>query len=109
MKKLITARIVEEFAASHETAFFIDDNTLVTPSAKDRARELHIAFVNECEKAGAGSKGQTCEAPVPCCPEEAQAPQTASEAPFAADVQLVVKTIMEVLRELGILERLIEK
>ncbi|WII35041.1 cupin domain-containing protein [Paenibacillus thiaminolyticus] len=47
MKKLICAADVEEWAASGLKRCCIDRNTIVTPAARDKARELGMEFTHE--------------------------------------------------------------
>ena len=43
MKKLVTAKIVKDFANQNKGKNFVyDDNTLITPSARDMANSLGI-------------------------------------------------------------------
>lgn len=45
MKKLVTAKTVKDFAHQNKGKDFIfDDNTLITPSARDMANNLGIKF-----------------------------------------------------------------
>lgn len=50
MKKLITEKAINEFANTGEKVFPIDKNTLITPSAKDLARNEGITFRFEGEQ-----------------------------------------------------------
>ena len=47
MKKLICAADVEEWVASGQKRCCIDSNTIVTPAARDKARELGMEFTHE--------------------------------------------------------------
>ncbi|SYX84209.1 cupin domain-containing protein [Paenibacillus alvei] len=47
MKKLICAADVEEWVASGQKRCCIDRNTIVTPAAHDKARELGLEFTDE--------------------------------------------------------------
>lgn len=44
MKKLVTAKEVEASAASGQKVLYVDDNTIITPAAKDAAREAGITI-----------------------------------------------------------------
>lgn len=52
MKKLICAKDVEDLAKKGQKIFYIEENTIITPSAKDSAKALKIEFStdsNVCE------------------------------------------------------------
>ncbi|BFH68767.1 ethanolamine utilization protein EutQ [Paenibacillus dendritiformis] len=58
MKKLICAADVEEWAASGQKRCCIDSNTIVTPAARDKARELGVEFTHEpCGTLSSGAAG----------------------------------------------------
>lgn len=103
MKKLITEKIIEEFAKGGGTVFPTDHNTLITPSAKDLARNKGIAFVN---------KGDTAENAVEECEcraseKEEEEPKEACEMSY--DRQLIVEAVMKALAEKGILDKILDK
>lgn len=47
MKKLICAKEIEELVKQGGTVFYVDDNTLITPSARDAAKSNGIEFSTE--------------------------------------------------------------
>ncbi len=49
MKRVITLRDVET-AHQHNREILVDENTIVTPYARDRAKELQVALVKTSEK-----------------------------------------------------------
>jgi ribose 5-phosphate isomerase B len=53
MKHVITLRDVET-AHQHNREISVDENTIVTPYARDRAKELQVALVKTSEKSGTG-------------------------------------------------------
>ena len=53
MKHVITVRDVET-AHQHNREISVDENTIVTPYARDRAKELQVALVKTSEKSGTG-------------------------------------------------------
>ncbi len=53
MKHVITVRDVET-AHQHHREISVDENTIVTPYARDRAKELQVALVKTSEKSGTG-------------------------------------------------------
>lgn len=80
MKKLICAKDVEALQKEGKKIFYIDDNTLITPAAKDAAKASGIEFSTACP---------TCE-------------ETAPEAPKSCEGEInsdmiynVLKTMME--------------
>ena len=107
MKKLITEKIIEEFAKGGGKVFLADNNTLITPSAKDLARNKGIAFVNKEE--AEENAAEECE----CC-TSAKEEKVGSEEPREAcemsyDRQLIVEAVMKALAEKGILDKILDK
>ncbi len=49
MKRVITLRDVET-AHQHNREILVDENTIITPYARDRAKELQVALVKTAEK-----------------------------------------------------------
>lgn len=56
MKKLICAKEVEEFAKGNDKCFYIEAGTIITPSAKDAAKNAGIEFVEGSCNSCSGSK-----------------------------------------------------
>lgn len=50
MKRLIVAKDVEDLIKKGETKFYIDNNVIITPSAKDLAKNNGIEFTTEVPK-----------------------------------------------------------
>lgn len=75
MKRLISAADVERAAAAHEN-LVVDSNTLVTPQAKDVARELGVELCTSCEASSQACSTHTTCAPAPVC-ESSQASECA--------------------------------
>lgn len=101
MKKLICTKEVETAEKQGQKVIYIDDNTLITPAAKDAAINAGIEFV--CGQAPA----PCAAAPAPCA-----APVQTAEASCAAPAQtggidsdLIYKAIMN-LAERGLLGNL---
>ncbi|WP_232699603.1 cupin domain-containing protein [Brevibacillus daliensis] len=62
MKKLICAAEVEKWVAAGQKRCFIDSNTIVTPAARDKAKDLGMEFIHEpCGTLG--SDAADCETP----------------------------------------------
>ena len=99
MKKLVTEKTMQDFIAGHGKGakFPMDENTLLTPSAKDIARTNKIVFVDVCECTTADSST--------CCTEE----KPAESCSMSYDRQLIVEAVMKVLKEKGILDKILDK
>lgn len=86
MKKLITAKVIEELIKNNQKQIVVDDDTLLTPSAKDLARNAGIKFVYEAEA--------DCVCNSSCCDSN--------------DTELtretVVRAVLAVLNEKGLLK-----
>lgn len=89
MKKLICAKDVETLEKQGQKIFYIDENTLVTPSAKDAAKNCGIEFSTE-------TPVPVCEAPVAC-----EAPAPAAEVAKACDGEIDANMIYTVLKSLA--------
>ncbi|MFV0515819.1 MAG: cupin domain-containing protein [Aminipila sp.] len=130
MKKLICAKDVEAFGKGHGKVFYIDKDTIITPSAKDAARACGIKFsteapspVNEistvgetttcyekptcCEKSTINEISTTCEAPNvsktqdPCVEETICAePTQVGEVPKPSNDGVDTNMIYNVLKSL---------
>lgn len=57
MKKLITAGDVQKAAAAGRKELVVDKDTIVTPAARDSARELGLGFVENLPVVGNGAPG----------------------------------------------------
>ncbi len=117
MKKLVTEQTVKEFYVGHgkDYPFPIDDNTLITPLAKDKAKSLGITF----EKQGACSKKTEC---VESKPAVATGVSEAAEAISAQgeykakdygcsmtyERQAIVEAVLKALEARGILDKILE-
>jgi ethanolamine utilization protein EutQ len=87
LKKLITVKDIENCIQSGEKRLYIDSNTLITPSARDAAREKNIEFTDcpKCEKAE-------------CSIEEKVVQKLGTEA-NDIDMGLIYKIVKEVLAQ----------
>lgn len=99
MKKLICAKEVEEAIKQGNKVMYIEENTIITPSAKDAAKNNGIEFSYEQPAA-------------PCCEAPAAAPAACCEAPAAPaaqsgglDSELIYKALIA-LAEKGMLGEL---
>lgn len=97
MKTLITAKIVSDFALKGEKIFLIDDNTLITPSARDLARNKGISFVHKDE----AHEMPSCSVTGGSC-----SCKTSGEA--ATNVDEIVERVIEILAEKGLLEEILK-
>ena len=98
MKRLICAKDVETLGKQGQKVFYIDEDTLVTPSAKDAARACGITF--------------STEAPAPVCaaPAACEAPAASSAVP-ACDGEIdtnMIYTVLKALADKGLLQGVLE-
>lgn len=94
MKKLICAKDVEALGSKGQKVFYIDEDTIVTPSAKDAARALDIEFSTDVP---------ACITPAPtaCCTG------TAEETAKACDGEIdsnMIYTVLKALADKGMLQ-----
>lgn len=126
MKKLITAGDVQKAAAAGRKELAVDKNTIVTPAARDSARELGVSFVeNLCAAPGMpqiaqSSAPQDAAAALPSVSAAAVPVPAGAAVPTAAgqsgevveqvcrqlggklDAALVARVVQEVLVQLGL-------
>lgn len=84
MKKVVTENDIKALSQSQEKSICIDENTIITPAAKDAAKQLGITFVH-------GSKTSS-EKTVPGCAEKQ---------PVSIDHTLITKLVEEVIKRLA--------
>jgi len=107
MKKLITAREVQECMSSGKSKMYVDKNTIITPAARDAALERNITFVDGVEEDAA-----TCVKMVDTIAQniklgDKKQPQTMEEAVVlklneegkGMDMDLIYKIVKEVLAQ----------
>ena len=112
MKKLVTEQTIVDFFVGQgkDYPFPIDDNTLITPLAKDKAKSLGITF----EKQGDCSKKSECVESRPAETVAAVAAgaqactENSSECSMTYDRQMIVEAVIKVLVERGILGKILE-
>ncbi len=104
MKKLICAKDVEALERQGQKIFYIDENTLVTPAAKDAARACGVEFSTE-------APAPVCESPVPVtCGTTCEAPAPAACAP-ACDGEIdanMIYNVLKVLADKGLLQGVLD-
>lgn len=103
MKKLICAKDVEALEKQGQKVFYIDEDTLVTPSAKDAARVCGIEFSTETPAPAACTPACEAPAPVACAP--------ACEAPKANDGEIdpnMIYTVLKALADKGLLQGMLD-
>lgn len=102
MKKLICAKDVETVNKQGQKVFYIDDNTIVTPAAKDAAKGLGIVF-------SCGS---------PCCAEKACEPAKTAEQSAVAEIanacggnldSNMIYTVIKAMVDKGLLNGIFEQ
>ena len=104
MKKLITAREVQESKSAGKNKMYVDKNTIITPAARDAAMEKDIAFVEGIEEEMAekveiiplSKKGDDKE---PCQCIEEKVVQKLNVGEKDIDVDLIYKIVKEVLAQ----------
>jgi len=117
MKKLITENIMEGFVANHGpgSVFPIEESTLITPSAQDVAKSNKITFVDKesyCANKVESNDNSCCEANrESCCDEklDLSCKEKATECSMSYDRQLIVEAILKILKEEGILDKILDK
>ena len=60
MKKLVCVKDIESFSKLGEKVFCIDENTIITPSAKDAAKSYGITFSTEPVSVMCAQKSAPC-------------------------------------------------
>ncbi|XVG94854.1 hypothetical protein ACGCUQ_04685 [Eubacteriales bacterium KG127] len=111
MKNLITEKTIADFAKCGAKTYLIDDNTLITPSAKDLARSEGIQFISSAElekNSYASKKSNTKGSEVnnSTCIMEVNPKKNKIE---NLKKEEIVKLIIQTLDERGILEKILDK
>jgi ethanolamine utilization protein EutQ len=103
MKKLVTAAEVEASIAGGQKVLYIDDNTIVTPAARDAAREAGIEIaIGTPQPETAGTSNGEVNAPKSACnsPEGSASPAATGNANVDLDV---VYKVLSILKDKGLL------
>ncbi|MDY2960285.1 MAG: hypothetical protein SOR72_05770 [Hornefia sp.] len=103
MKKLITAKIIEGFAKEGLRQFPINDDTLITPSAKDLARNTGIKFV--CTNEAYDNISQRHEK-TKALEDLAGKDISCGDESDEISRKVVVAAVLEVLKEKGLLDKI---
>lgn len=69
MKRLICVKDIEALNSEGKKVFYIDNDTIITPSAKDAAKSSGIEFSHEAK---------CCEENTSCCEEKTSKPEKSS-------------------------------
>lgn len=119
MKKLVTEQTIKDFFVGHgkDYSFPVDENTLITPLARDKAKSLGITFEKR-EECGAKTEcnenidlnenkpvAETVEKPLEAVTECAE---KNSDCSMTYDRQMIVEAVIKVLVERGILGKKLE-
>lgn len=92
MKRLICAKDISDLCKQGEKVLYIDEDTIITPSAKDAARNCGVSFSTE----------QSCD----CCGSEKET--QAAKNPFSETIEGVdaelIYNIVKKLAEKGMLQ-----
>ena len=92
MKKLITAKEIRDARAKGEKTISVDKNTIITPSAKDAAKEMAITFT-ECGECKSSAKETL--------PSRMDNKAKPSENNEEIDIDLICRIVREVLEGTG--------
>lgn len=95
MKKLITAREVQECKNSGKNKIYVDANTIITPAAKDAAIERDIVFEDGAEP----EKSDNLDSGFCGIAEEKLVKQINGELKCSYDMDLIYKIVKEVLAQ----------
>lgn len=110
MKKLITETIIKNIDSGQKT-LEIDKDTLLTPGAKDLARqkEIELVYVDECCCEGE----EACEEPEQCatdtcCEEEVTAAKENCCEDQDIDRKEIVRSVIKALNDRGLLDEIMD-
>lgn len=98
MKRLITAKIIKDFVNVGGSVFEIDDNTLITPSAKDEARNSNVTFACASEIEKMAGK-QQCELKNTQAAEDNVKSNQSQNIDTEIDRKQVIEEIVKILKE----------
>ncbi|MFV0515816.1 MAG: cupin domain-containing protein [Aminipila sp.] len=99
MKKLICAKDVETLQKQGQKVFYIDEDTLITPSAKDAAKSCGITFSTD-------APAPVCVAQTPC---EAAAPAVAEAVSCNGEIDAnMIYTVLKTLADKGLLQGVLD-
>ncbi|MDD6153985.1 MAG: hypothetical protein PUB39_00210 [Eubacteriales bacterium] len=120
MKKLVTADTIQNYVGSHRKVFPVDNNTIVSPAARDLAHTYKIKFVSQ-EEYEAAIAEEDAKAAAAAAPEPAPAPAEEPEAPAPAPAEeakpvsvenltkeQIVEAVIRVLDAKGILDKILK-
>lgn len=96
MKKLICVKDIETIAKQGKKVFYIDENTIITPSAKDAARNSGIEFSygTEC-----------CEEKATCSIEQSSKPEITSGGDIDSNM---IYSVLKAMLEKGLLNNMFD-
>lgn len=117
MKKLVTAKIVKDFANQNKGKNFVyDDNTLITPSARDMANSLGIklAYVDPQLEQSDANENKTLQPTAD--PGNATTKETKTFINdgkcelncTSYDKKQIVEAVIKVLSEKGLLDKILD-
>lgn len=106
MKKLVTGKTVQDFANENKGKDFpVDEDTLITPNAKDTAYALGIRFVDKDELKGSycSAMHKDMKSEAAPCKENADSEEKDIDIDIDLDREQVVKAVIEVLNAKGLI------
>lgn len=113
MKKLVTSKTIEDFANSHGGNFFVvDDETLISPAARDTAKSRDIRIIKMDSTSRNSCSMDSTEAPVNgVCTESTKACE-AIDAPRSSaemcDKEQIIAAVIKVLADKGLLDEILK-
>ena len=104
MKKLVTGKTVQDFANENKGKDFpVDEDTLITPNAKDTAYALGIRFVDKDELKGSYCSAMHKDMKSEAAPCKENADSEEKDIDIDLDREKVVKAVIEVLTAKGLI------
>ncbi len=103
MKKLITERTLRDMKKEGKTTLVIDGNTIITPLARDYARTMDIAIIDEN-----GEQTLSCRATSAAAGAvQTDGARATCDKPMSKQVEIIVEAVMNVLKEKGLLDKIL--
>ena len=104
MKKLVTGKTVQDFANENKGKDFpVDEDTLITPNAKDTAYALSIRFVDKEELKESYCSAMHKDMKPEAAPYKENADGEEKDIDIDLDREQVVKAVIEVLTAKGLI------
>jgi hypothetical protein len=118
MKKLVTADTIQNYVGSHKKVFPVDNNTIISPAARDIAHTYKIKFVSQEEyEAAMAEEAEKAAAPAPAPAEAPAQAETAAPSESAEKdccsvngmtKEQIVEAVIKILDAKGILDKVLK-